>query len=48
VVVANSREAMADVLDDSMSSQTIMLWCVTDGVAPAVDPQHRHVDCVSH
>jgi hypothetical protein len=48
VVVANSRKAMADVLDDSMSSQTIMLWCVTDGVAPAVDPQHRHVDCVSH
>jgi len=31
-----------------MSPQTIMLRCVTDGVAPAVDPQHRHVDCVSH
>jgi hypothetical protein len=39
---------MADVLDDSMSPQTIMLRCVTDSVAPDVDPQHRHIDCVSH
>jgi hypothetical protein len=48
VVVAHNREAIADVLDDSMSPQTIMLRWVTDGVAPYVDPQHRHVDRVSH
>src|SRR6266508_2870953 len=46
VVVAHTRKAMADVLDDSMSPQTIMLRCVTDGVAPDVDPQHRRIDCI--
>jgi hypothetical protein len=44
VAVAHSRKAMADVLDDSMSSQTIMLRRITDRIAPAVDPQYRHVD----
>jgi hypothetical protein len=43
-VKAPAWKAIANVLDDAMSPQTIVLGCLTDRVGPAVGPKERDVD----
>jgi hypothetical protein len=44
VVGMDRWKAVANVLDDAMSPQTIVLGCLTDRVGPGVGPKERDVD----
>jgi hypothetical protein len=44
VVVPRGWKVMANVLDDAMSPQTVLVRCLTNRVAPDVGPKDRDID----
>jgi hypothetical protein len=44
VVVPHGWKVMANVLDDAMSPQTVLVRCLTNRVAPDVGPKDRDID----